>query len=319
MKKTLQQIIVSPNTSKLMKRLFFLTVYAMVCALFFSACDAPIKDVGHVVKFSAIYVVSQEQEDGTTLYGAKYQDRISIPPVFDRFEAAMEIGLVYAYKGTKCALFHIDGTEVLSGRICGEKEIGFEPLWIDKSQEPRQSLESANIYCGQIFCCGEYYKFALENGKFGILFLPMSQSLPLGPYDDFLPGFFGYMFKDNGGWGATFLRIREKTYDRLDMTIEPTSLANGERFDEIIEVVKKKTNSVWFARKGNSWRSFDVALEYGKLKHIKEIPVDSKLLAKVLKMPVRKQARILTDFDLASNQRVGIKDGDGGVSVVFFI
>ena len=306
------------QNKKTMKKLFYVTICVMACMLFFSSCKTPapkVTDVGYTVKHSAIYVVSQEQEDGTVLYGAKYQNRISIPPVFDRFEAAMEISLVYAYKGNKCALFNIDGTEVLSGRICGEKEIGFEPLWIDKSQEPRQSLESANVYCGQIFCCGEYYKFSLEDSRKAILFLPMSELLPLGVYKEFLPGYFGYMFRDNGGWGATFLRIREKTYNRLDITIEPTEMANGERFDEIIEVVKTKKNSVWFARKGTAWRSFDVLLEYGQLKHIQEVSVDQKLLAKVLKMPVRKEARTLTYFDLASNQRVGIK----GASVVFFI
>ncbi len=315
----MQQIIVSPKTSKLMKRLFFLTVYAMVCALLFSSCGAPIKDVGNVVKHSGIYVISQEQEDGTTLYGAKYQDKVSIPPAFDRFEAAMDVDLVYAYKGAKCALFHTDGTEVLSGRICGEKEIGFEPLWIDRSKDARLSQNSANTYCGKIFCCGEYYKFALQEGGFGILFLPMSNLLPLGVYDEFLPGYFGYMFKDDGGWGATFLRIREKTYDRLDIIIEPTFLANGERFDEIIEVVKAEENSVWFARQGDVWRSFDVALKYGKLEHIEEVSVDSKLLTRVLKMPIRKEARTLTYFDLASNQRIGIQGGDGGASIVFLI
>lgn len=305
-----------------MKRLFFLTVYVMVCVLFFSSCKvfAPkVEDVGNVVKHSAIYVVSQTQEDGSTLYGAKYQGHISIPPVFDRFEAAMQLDMVYAYKGDKCALFNIDGTEVLSGRICGEDELGFEPAWIDQTQEPRQNLEGAGTYCGQIFCCGEYYKFAMENGGKGVLFLPMSNILPLGIHDDFLAGYFGCMFKDNGGWGAMFLRIREKTYNRLDIIIEPTDMAGGERFDEIIEVVRTKENSVWFARKGNVWRSFDVELEYGKLKHIKEVPANQKLLTKVLKMPVRKKARTLSYFDLASNQRVGIKDGNGGASVVFFI
>ena len=302
-----------------MKRLFFLTVYAMVCALLFSSCGAPIKDVGNVVKHSGIYVISQEQEDGTTLYGAKYQDKVSIPPVFDRFEAAMQLDMVYAYKGNKCALFNIDGTEVLSGRICGEDELGFEPAWIDLSQEPRQNLEGAGTYCGQIFCCGEYYKFTMENGGKGVLFLPMSNILPLGIHDDFLPGYLGCMFKDDGGWGAMFLRIREKTYDRLDIIIEPKDMAGGERFDEIIEVVKTEENSVWFARSGEQWRSFDVELEYGKLKHIKEVSVDSKLLAKVLKMPVRKRAKTKSYFDLSSNQRVGIEDAGGGASVVFFI
>ncbi len=237
-----------------MKRLFFLTVYAMVCALLFSSCGAPIKDVGNVVKHSGIYVISQEQEDGTTLYGAKYQDKVSIPPVFDRFEAAMQLDMVYAYKGNKCALFNIDGTEVLSGRFGGEDELGFEPAWIDLSQEPRQNLEGAGTYCGQIFCCGEYYKFTMENGGKGVLFLPMSNILPLGIHDDFLPGYLGCMFKDDGGWGAMFSRIREKTYDRLDIIIEPKDMAGGERFDEIIEVVNTKQNSVWFARSGELWR-----------------------------------------------------------------
>lgn len=303
-----------------MKKLFF-AVYVMALVVALPSCKTSPKvdDVGNVVKHSAIYVVSQQQENGTTLYGAKYQGRIAIPPVFDRFEAAMQLDMVYAYKGNKCALFNIDGTEVLSGRICGEDELGFEPAWIDLSQEPRQNLEGSGTYCGQIFCCGEYYKFAMENGGKGILFLPMSNILPLGIYEDFLPGYFGCMYKDGGGWGAMFMRIREKTYDRLDIIIEPTDMAGGERFDEIIEVVRTKENSVWFARKGNVWRSFDVELEYGKLKHIKEVPANQKLLTKVLKMPVRKKARTLSYFDLASNQRVGIKDGNGGASVVFFI
>ena len=303
-----------------MKKLFF-AVYVMALVVALPSCKTSPKvdDVGNVVKHSAIYVVSQQQENGTTLYGAKYQGRIAIPPVFDRFEAAMQLDMVYAYKGNKCALFNIDGTEVLSGRICGEDELGFEPAWIDLSQEPRQNLEGSGTYCGQIFCCGEYYKFAMENGGKGVLFLPMSNILPLGIHDDFLPGYLGCMFKDDGGWGAMFLRIREKTYDRLDIIIEPTDMANGARFDEIIEVVKTKENSVWFARSGEQWRSFDVELEYGKLKHIKEVPVNQKLLAKVLKMPVRKKARTLSYFDLASNQRIGIEDENGGASIVFFI
>lgn len=303
-----------------MKYLFF-AFYAMTITLIQTSCSTSpkIEDVGNVVKHSAIYVVSQQQKDGTILYGSKYQNRISIYPIFDRFEAAMNLELVYAYKENKCALFNINGTEVLSGRTSGEKELGFEPLWLDLSKEPRQNLNSANTYCGHIFCCGEYYKFSLENGGKAILFLPMSNILPLGVYDDFLPGYFGYMFKDNGGWGATFLRIREKTYNSLDIIIEPTVLAGGELFDEIIEVVKTKENSTWFARKGENWRSFDVQLEYKMLKHIKEVSVNTALLTKVLKMPIRKEAKIRSYFDLATNQRIGIKDKNGGVSVVFFI
>ena len=303
-----------------MKKLFF-AVYVMALVVALPSCKTSPKvdDVGNVVKHSAIYVISQTQEDGSVLYGAKYQGRIAIPPVFDRFEAAMQLNMVYAYKGTKCALFHIDGTEILSGRVCGETELGFEPFWIDFSQEPRQNLEGSGTYCGKIFCCGEYYKFSLENGGTGALFLPMSKLLPLGVYSEFLPGYFGYMFKGSGGWGATFLRVREKTYDRLNIIIEPTLLAEGSRFDEIIEVVMTEENSVWFARSGEIWRSFDVQVEYERLKHIKEVPVNQKLLAKVLKMPVRKKARTLSYFDLASNQRIGIEDENGGASIVFFI
>ena len=188
-----------------MKRLFYLAVYATVCVLFFSSCEAPIKDAGHI-RNSAILLVSQEKEPGKVLYGAKYQDKISIPPVFDRFEAAMQLDMVYAYKGNKCALFNIDGTEVLSGRRCSSKELWFEPLWIDPSKKSRQSDNSAQTYCGKIFCIGEYYKFSLLDGRVSALFLPMSNPVVQGPYDEFLPGCSGFMFKD-GQIGQSFCLV----------------------------------------------------------------------------------------------------------------
>ena len=295
-----------------------------IVVFFYSEGQPEITDEGYL-SGSAVHLISTETDQGK-LWGAKSGDRISLPPQFKKIISGLDMYTVLCYpqEGSGVYLFTKEGKEVLTGRISGNKEIGFDPLRIRESQAGMLK-EPENYYYGKIFCCGSRYHFGLTDGRICNLFRPMDKYMPFGPYREFMPGCTGYMFKDETGkWKANLLRIRERTYNRLDVGFDNKPLVLGQGFDQIIEIklkeklldfsgVSKKIECAWFLRSGDKWREFLVEHSTAREGIVQEVPVDQKLLNRALKMRINPTAKGRSSFDIAYPQRVGTE----GASVVF--
>ncbi len=292
-----------------------LLCFAALAAMLVS-CDDGIRDAGHI-RYSVVSLVSKDTKEGT-MYGLKSGERISLPPQFARIEYGADEYSVYAYPDNSnvCCLFSSEGVEVLTGRQSGSKEIGFAPLMIVVDKEAITWLNDAEYsYFGNIFNCGTYHRYKTVDGRVCALFIEMQTYFPYGPYNDFVPGCSGYMFKDaSGKWGAHAVRVRAKTVTTLHKIIPDADIADNRRFDEVIEVVLKEDNHfMWFLRDGQNWSAVEIkGKSYGDFV-ITDVPVDRKLLNRVSKMPIDDVARGKTEFDILRPQRVGVE----GASVVF--
>lgn len=295
-----------------------------VAAFFISENSVKIKDEGYPFS-SAVHLISTETDQGK-LWGAKSGDRISLPPQFKKIISGLDMYTILCYpqEGSGVYLFTGEGEEVLTGRMSGNKEIGFEPLRICEDQA-EMLKEPENYYYGKIFCCGSRYRFGLTDGRICNLFMPMDKYMPFGPYREFMPGCTGYMFKDETGkWKANLLRIRERTYNRLDVGFDNRPLVPGQGFDEIIEVLQterytdfsgmfRTVECAWFLRSGDKWREFLVEHSTDQEGIVQEVPVDQKLLNRALKMRINQRAKSRSSSNIAYPQRVGTKEA----SVVF--
>ena len=306
-----------------MKKVFIILGFAAfaVAVFFYSKGQPKITDEGYL-SGSAVNLISQETDQGK-LWGVKGV----LPPQFKKIISGLDMYTVLCYpqEGSGVYLFTSSGEEVLTGRMSGNREIGFDPLRIRESQA-KMLKEQSDYYFGNIFCCGTRYVFGLTDGRICNLFLPMEEDYkPFGPYQEFIPGCTGYMFKDDTGkWKANLLRIRTRTYDRLDRAFGNKPLVPDQEFDQIIEVklkekfldlsgIFKKIECAWFLRSGDKWREFLVEHSTGQEGIIQEVQVDQKLLNRALKMRINQRAKGRSSFDIAYPQRVGTE----GASVVF--
>ena len=245
-------------------------------------------------------------------YGAKYGNVISIPPIFPYYAKGIDDNSIYFFPENPniCYLFEKNGTEILSGKESGSKELGFEPIPIMVKEKGHQILDPAERYFGNIFYPGKYYLFALADGNVHALFAYQSHYFPFGSYQKFFPGNTGFSYKRANKWGATAAQMESR--QTLKETISEQEIFPAE-YDEIIEVVKSRTSCVWFARKGNNW----VSRAIGEDGIVRPAAVDTKLLNRVRNMRIQNKAKGRRDgmwTVLIPGQRIGTKEA----SVVFF-
>ncbi len=284
-----------------MKKLFFFAVYVIASTVLLSSCG--LKEC--YIDGSDVTFVYKEKK-GEKLYGVKYGQEISIPPLYENIGLGINKYTVFfshSHSWDTFYLFEQNGTELLSGKRHDSK--GFQPLAISTYEEVE---DWERRYFGYIFCLGDYYLFNMESGKVCALFAYQSHYYSFGPYDKFFPGSTGFAYKQNGKWGATAFQTVEK--QRLYTSIPKQEIFPAE-YDEVIEVVRTKENSVWFARKGTNWS----AAQIDKEGTVQKISVNKQLLNKVLRMPKREKAKGKKagfSYDLAE-QRVGTVEA----SIVF--
>ena len=291
-----------------MKKLFFLTVYVMVCGLFFSSCGS-YQDVGQCGGANII----AKQTKGGKVYGLRWQQEVALPPSFLFFGEGIGSGTVFFSNDKKvCYLFENTGAEVLSGRKSIKKKLDFEPvpIIVKSGPFPHQVLGSAAQYYGNMFNFGKYYRFEIADGTWYALFSNAMFQI-YGPFKQFFPGCSGYMYQDvkTGKWGAVATqRVRSGNQGLYRITIDEQDLFEPQ-YDEVIEVVRSAGEHVWFAKKGDVWSSISISVgEDANTTAIKDVAVDQHLLNKVLKMRLRTEAQGRRDglsTKLVPNQRVG--------------
>ena len=166
-----------------------------------------------------------------------------------------------------------------------------------------------------------YYIFpTLDGSVYGVICT--SGYLSVGPYKQMRFGLKGYMYQDvqTGKFGSKAITrlqtypgyIKEK-YPSFDVEHQfnlLTPVIFAPEYDDVIEVEVNKRD-IWFARKGNKW----YAKELIKNSKVQDIAVDQKLLNRVLKMQLQKEAKWTTNpyalaktHILAYGQRVGTKE-----------
>lgn len=166
-----------------------------------------------------------------------------------------------------------------------------------------------------------YYIFpTLDGSVYGVICT--SGYLSVGPYQQMRFGLKGYMYQDvqTGKFGAKAITrlqtypgyIKEK-YPSCDVEHQfdlLTPVIFAPEYDEVIEVEVNKRD-IWFARKGNKW----YAKELIQNSKVQDMAVDQKLLNRVLKMQLQKEAKWTTNpyalaktHILAYGQRVGTKE-----------
>lgn len=286
-----------------MRKLFFFAVYVMASTVLLSSCG--LKEC--YIDGSDVTFVYKEKE-GKKLYGVKYGQEISIPPIYENIGLGINRYTVFFSHSPSWETFYLfeqNGTEILSGKRHDSE--GFQPLAISTYEEVK---ERERRYFGKIFCRGDYHLFNMASGKVCALFAYQSHYFPFGPYDKFFPGSTGFAYKQNGKWGATAFQTIEK--QRLYTSISKQEIFPAE-YDEVIEVVRSAGEHIWFARKGTNWSAAQIDQEGT----VQKAAIDKKLLAKVLKTPLRKEAKGLKEgmgYKVLSNQRVGTVEAS-----VFFI
>ena len=230
------------------------------------------------------------------------------------------------------------GADVLSGTINTSSLESFIPI-LNDGKDHRLTGNTADTYYRHmvkydIDVGGDYFILpTLDGSLYGVI--RAYGFLSVGPYKQMRFGLTGYMYQDlkTGKYGAKTVAdlesspgctkrnvVESEIQRRLDL-LTPTIFSP--EYDEIIEVeinakwvggvmtarkVRDKRN-IWFARKGDIW----IAKEAVGARNIKDIPVDQKLLNRVLKMQILSEPRSQKSNDvpaaaidiLAIGQRFG--------------
>ena len=240
-------------------------------------------------------------------YGVKYGNVISIPPIYPFLGKGINsytMFFSYSENWDTFYFFEQNGSEILTEK--DHNLVGFKPLPIKSFEEMNQG---ADRYFGNIFYPGDYYLFTLADGNIYALFVYRSHYFPFGSYQKFFPGNTGFSYKRNNKWGAMAAQMEVR--QELRETISEQEIFSAE-YEEIIEVVKSRTNCVWFARSGDKW----ISRMIGEDGIVRSVAVDVKLLQRVRNMRIQDKARGRKDgmwMVLIPGQRIGTKEA----SVVF--
>ena len=272
-----------------MKKLFF-AIYAIAFALVQTSCNS-YQEVGSC---DGANIIAKSTKAGK-VYGIKWKQEAALPPSFLFYGEGIGSGTVYFSNDKKvCYLFDNTGVEVLSGRRSAGKKLNFEPIPIVVKNEPfaHRVLGDAAQYYGNMFNFGKYYLFEIADGTWYALFSNAMFQI-YGPFKKFFPGCSGYMYQDvkTGKWGAVATqRSKLGNQGLYRITIDEQDLFEPQ-YDEVIEVIRSAGEHVWFARKGSAWSAISISVgEAANTTEIKDVSVDQRLLNKVLKMPIRKEA-----------------------------
>ena len=166
-------------------------------------------------------------------------------------------------------------------------------------------------YYNLMFALGYYVLVETDEGKIGLFVEDKYTAYgwvnyrDFGPYEDFLPGCRGFMYKINGKWGAQKCRYRHTDRNAPSVLVGDSRTVLEPEYDQVIEFYNTLRNNsyAWFGRKGSSW--------FGVSQDGRRINVSKNLINEILSIPV--QDVLSSQPSMVGAQRVGTEEA----SVVF--
>ena len=252
------------------------------------------------------------------------------PVVFSSYKRTTNDAVYFLFSedGKAYYMFDIHGVDILSENSSTSSLDDFIPILNDGIDHKLTEAETYYRHIVRYDYMREfdqkrngYYIFpTLDGSVYGVICT--SGYLSVGPYKQMRFGLKGYMYQDvqTGKFGSKAITrlqtypgyIKEK-YPSFDVEHQfnlLTPVIFAPEYDDVIEVEVNKRD-IWFARKGNKW----YAKELIKNSKVQDIAVDQKLLNRVLKMQLQKEAKWTTNpyalaktHILAYGQRVGTKE-----------
>lgn len=284
--------------------------------------------------FGVAHIVKKQTRNGVR-YGVgtstprKNVYKALTPVVFSSYKETADGAAYFLFSedGKSYYMFDLYGADILSGNTNTSSLDNFVPILNDGNDH---QLTEAETYYWNIVVCGRYRGSSADS----YYILPTSDGavygvicsngyLSVGPYKQMRFGLNGYMYQDvqTRKFGAKavadiqvtagYIKEQYPSFDVERQLNKLTPVIFAPEYDEIIEAKVNDKRDIWFARKGDKW----FAKEVVKTSKVQDIAVDQKLLNRVLKMQLQKEAKWRIDPNdlypshrLAYGQRVGTKE-----------